>query len=168
MKKTNNFYIMAAVLLTSMIIGFVSCGKENQKPEEQDLSCADLMGKWAKWITHDVIEPLHFIEFKPNGTYSYVNANETINGFYKVTEKEKGIYDLLVYNPFDGNEYFSKFDGTLYKMNVSGSNVYDRMFVYFLVETRAEVYYYIYIQLYSGDNLVQNFWKRFFIKLNIG
>ena len=166
MGKTKIFSMMWAVLAIAISIGFTSCKDKEKEPEGPDLSCEELMGKWTKWVNHGVYEPFHFLEFKPNNAYSYVIANENINGIYKVTEKEKGTYEISI-DPGDGTEHFDKRDFTLYKMLASGSNIYDRMFVYFQPgssfpgPSRPP---YIYIQLYSGDNLVQNL--RWFEKQN--
>ena len=159
MKNSKIVCIMLAVMIIASIIGFTSCKDKGKEPDpDQDISSKDILGKWTKWNAGAGVDPMHFLEFKTDGTYSYVAKNETINGIYKITEqeKEKGTYTVLVYNPeLEANQPGTIYHRILYKMLVSGSNVYDRLWVYYQsagITNPANIY----VQLYSGNELIQN------------
>ena len=121
MRKTKNFSIkMLAVLTAAIIFGFMSCkDDDNKEPEEVGFSYL-LIGKWYFLFDQDT---KYYIEFKTDGTYSFVNENETINGNYRIIER---IEDTTYYSELNNPVY----DTSMFKMLASGSNSIDQMWVY--------------------------------------
>ena len=124
MNKTYFFSaLMAVVLIAVLSVGFPSCGKVNEGPEPDDISAEPLMRKW--WVNAPLIsgaDSRYYLEFKKDGTYSYVAEYETINGMYRITEKEKGTYNILGINDM----LIENQDATLFKMMVSGSSSFEQ------------------------------------------
>jgi len=108
-------------------------------------------------------DPKHYFEFRRDGTYSYVNAYETIDGLFKINSKEQTPYKWI----WVSNENVEKteiMDAALFKMLASGSNTYDRLWAYVPysctiqpVEPSLE---YIFVHFYQGNELVmiKSFW----------
>ena len=155
MKKINNFFIITSVLLTSIIIGFVSCGKDDKTEPKPDLSFYNLRGTWyyAEMIDEMPVNLDIFIEFNDlDNTYSYVGKDETFKGTIKIKEKENNIpYSFsYVYNEVETTHTFN---ATLYKMLVAtGGRGFDQIWVYHFESNWSR---YIAVNLYYGNELVQ-------------
>ena len=162
MKTTGIFGMMVALLIAAMSIGLTSCNKEvveDNKEPEIDLSGATLTGRWYYWFL-GTATPSCYFEFNPNGTYTYVTENETINGNYRITEGEK----TTVFNLYTG-QFYNRFTQTflddvemvganvtvLFKILASGSNAFDQLWVYHFGVIRK----YIAVHLYNGSERVQ-------------
>jgi len=145
MNKEKIFNLTTTVLITALIVGFASCSKDKKEPEP-DLSCEKIMGKWYNTLPQD---PRYYLEFKTNNTYSWITDNETIDGIYKIIEKKQTTVDILEIIGDSGDIR----DATLYKMLVSGSNVFDQMWVYEFPDISKEKQ--LVIHLYSGNERVQ-------------
>jgi len=131
---------IVAFLIAAMIVG--GCSK--QKEPELDFPVF-IMKKWQRNM--DWEGRRYDIEFKTDGTYSYVTENENINGNYRIYESKKATYYYNI-TSVDGD---SEEDAYLYKMLVSGSSVFDQMWVYIVHENTQ-----IAIEIYSGNEIVQN------------
>ena len=147
MKKSKIYSMMAAVLIAAMSVGFMSCSKDEKKPEQDDSRV--IMSKWFyRIIASDGTNYIYRLEFKRDGTYSYdTENNETINGIYRISQSEK-VTSFKWINHY-GNEDINPQDATLYKILASGSSVFDRMNVYYASGG------FLVIHLYSVNELVQ-------------
>ena len=152
MHKTKIFSMLVTILIVTMIFGLTFCSKDNQEPKQPDLQDL-IIGKWFS-ISHEMTGLLdntkYSFDFKSSKKYSYVVANETFNGDYKIVGQEKTTCDI--YNLYTG-EYAETIDATLFKMLASGSNVYDQLWVYYLSSRNSKQ---AVVRLYSGNSLVQN------------
>jgi len=137
MKTTGIFSLMVAVLIAAISIGLTSCNKEDDKEPEIDLSGKTLTGRWYYYFQGS--NPKHYFEFNSNGTYSYVSENETINGFFKITEGKKiSLFQISTSRYFnfsagtvlDDVEVGSAQETILFNMLASGSNDFDQLRVY--------------------------------------
>ena len=156
MEKLKKFSMMAPIVLTIIIIGLISCKDKESEPEPKpDLSALDLFRKWYIMMELDsgIVDRRYYLEFKEQ-TYFYISKDETINGLYLITEKEKSTYDVLSKN-IRGEEIVLKdFVCTLYKMNASGSNVFDQLWVYCMRNPGSSG---IIVHAYSNNEFVRNF-----------
>ena len=144
--KIQTYSTIAAILIVVTGIWFTSCSDDIKIPEQDPLS--SIMGKWYNTITDGHIDTRYYIELKADGTYSYVSENETINGFYKITEiKEK---TLILFNIFTGEDADTGVDATLFKMMASGSNDFDQLWVYIHNNKSS-----LAVHLYLGNERVQ-------------
>ena len=75
--------MVAVFLIATISIGFPSCGKDKIEPEP-DLSGERIMGKWYKFP----VDKRYGLEFKTDNTFPYKTESESINGLYKIKEKE--------------------------------------------------------------------------------
>ena len=140
------FSIMACVLIVAISIGFTSCD-DNKEPKLPDISEEPLMKTWYRFYGQ-IIEG-YTLKFKADKTYSHSTENETINGIYQITEKEKGTFNVTL---LDGNVHELKY-ATLYKMLASGSNNYNKMWVYYTHDHMMKVST-LNVYLYLDDKLV--------------
>jgi len=156
MKHTKIDKMMTAILIAFMSVCLTSC-KENKEPEpEPDLSCAEILGEWYKDTRQQfpLIDLKYFIYFKKDGLYSLVTENETINGIYKIQEKEKGMHDFVWKDPMTDAEWTNNLESTRYKILASGSNVFDILLVYVTYRQDGSVSRLI-VNLYSGNERVR-------------
>jgi len=147
MKKIKIISILAGVLMAAILyVGVTSCSEDEKKPEPPDIPVAPLMKRWYRYAD-GIIHIGDYLEFNTNGTYSS-NFPEygTVNGNYRITEKEKGTYTLELY---DGMVYELR-NLTLYKMMISGNLAYDEMWAY-----TSEGGSTLYVYLYHMDTLVR-------------
>ena len=142
------FSIMASVLIIVISIGFTSCD-DNKEPKLPDISEEPLMKTWYRW-SEGHIDKRYTLRFKEDRTYAHLTENETINGIYRITEKEKGTYNVTI---LDGEVREFK-NATHYKILASGSNVYNQMWVYYLTEPRMGTSY-LYVLLYLDNTIGQ-------------
>jgi len=89
--KKTIFRLMVVVLATAMFAGFTSCSKDdNNKPNEH---LTTISGKWGNTLIDGGVgfnfDSRYGIEFKYDGTYSYIDPNRSITGNYKVVEKKE-------------------------------------------------------------------------------
>ena len=148
---------MVAVLIAAMSMGFTSCSKDDNKEPKPDISSEPVIGKWYYFVAGHT-DTRYFIEFKANGSYSYVMENETIEGNYKITDSEKTIvfytwmgwqlYDYITETFLYDVEGTDIYDATLLKMLASGSSVFDQLWVYASSGGSLSVH------LYSGSERV--------------
>ena len=143
-----SFGIMATVLIAVTGIWFTSCSDDIKIPEQDPL--LKIMGEWYSNIPYftDTIEIRYLIDFRTDGTYSYVTENETINGFYKITEIKETT--LVLFNIKTGEDADEGIDATLFKMMASGSNDFDQLWVYSFNRGSQ-----IAVHLYLGNERVQ-------------
>jgi len=138
--------LVAVILIATLSVGLTSCCKDKKEPEP-DLSGAEIMGKWY------TVDKKSGLEFMADNTYSYKTENETVNGLFKIKERENGTYSL---DHYVGEKIITyTYDAILYKMLASGSNVYDQLWVY----NTDSVHFpsrHIVVHFYSGNKLVQN------------
>jgi len=157
-KTTKIYGMIVAILIAAISIGFASCSKDKKEPvlgPEWYLG-----GKYLKLGSYGSFDREHFFQFKATDkTYSYVNKNETINGMFKITSEEKTTYNYTLYGfPPPTTEIIRTEEVTLYKMLASGSNLYDKIWVYYcpkLLYTPINNSDAISVHLYQGDKLVQ-------------
>ena len=153
LKIMNNrklFYSMMVVALaTAMSVGFTSCSKDD-KPEYEDKGYV-LMDKI--WYSYRNAEGGidYGIEFNRDETYSYNTIDENFAGNFRIFEiqKSKGVISYIW--DYNGREYETEDDFTLYKMLVSGSSSFDQLWVYYF---RNENYG-IVCHFYSNNELVR-------------
>ena len=151
---------MVAVLIVAMSIGLTSCSQDAQKEPKPDLSSDPIIGKWYQWFQYIGLDTKYYIEFKRDGTYSYVIENETMAGNYKIIETEKTMiintyswgewYDFITETKLNNVEGVSLSDATLLKMLASGSNVFDQLWVYAYSSGGS-----LSVHLYSGNKRVR-------------
>jgi hypothetical protein len=112
-KKIKKISMLAVIMAVTINVGFTSCSEEKKEPEPPDISVAPLMKKWYRFFDGSSHTNM-YLEFEPNGSYSYVNEDETVNGNYRIKKKEKGTYNLELYN----GVIYENYNATLYKMIV--------------------------------------------------
>ena len=127
MKQINFFNMMVAVLILAMSVGFASCSKDNEEPEPDKDYSGYLIGKW-RWYRSDINFVVTSLEFKADGTYSFEYAGfGSSDGYYRITEQHPNT--KLSYE-VDGYSY--EYNNTiLFKMIVSGNNLFDEWWVYY-------------------------------------
>jgi len=133
MKKTFLNIIMVAIVATISGV-FTSCNKDDKKVvfvPDPDL----ILGKWD---THPQSEYAS-IEFKRDGTYSFEEINGNVNGIFRITESEK-----------TKNEYGYMY--YLYKIQVSGSNEFDMLWIERSIPTDYNNY--MTVRFYSNNELL--------------
>ena len=143
---------MTVALITIICVGFASSSKDdNNKPNEH---LTTVSGKWGNTLIDGGVgfnfDSRYGIEFKYDGTYSYIDPNRSITGNYKVVEKKES-KGVLSYTGFDGNEYEIEYDGTLHKILVSGSLNFDQIWIYVFKNINNIV-----IHLYANNEFVEN------------
>ena len=162
-KKLFANVMMVAILITAMSFGLMSCG-ENKEPEP-DLSATEILGRWYNVKTSEnYTDRRYYLEFTVDGTYYYVTENETINGLYKITEKETvTLTTLSPYITTDGiyGEETITYDAILHKIMVSGSSVFDQLWVYSFNLVGGWNSGNLTVHLYSGNKLVMEIPKSF-------
>jgi len=137
MKQTKIFNsTIVAFLIAAMIVGIPSCSKKEPEPV---LSVELIMGKWYRNMVSEGCS--YEFEFKTDGTYSYLTENELINGYYRIIESKKATY--VFGDSVEDDSY-------LFKMLVSGSSIFDQLWVY-RIQRRV-----IGVEIYSSNELVQN------------
>ncbi len=168
MKKIIIFSTMAAVLITAISVAFTSCNKDDEK--ESAISSDCIMGKWQNtYNAEGKLEPFvdyegclgpfdrldcfitttHYIEFKTDGTYSYVSENKKINGTFKIVESKEGMYSIETFDviqPIYGSVVDT--DAKRFKMQVTGGSEFDHIVVYHFYS--AGILEHIIVHLYSG------------------
>jgi len=150
-KKLFANVMMVAILIVAMSVGLMSCSNDNkEEPEEEpDLSWR-ILGKWHQAFTDNILE------IKEDGTYSltglfpeYGNKYLSVNGIYRIVESKESTVELLDITRAPGEI----FDANLYIMNVSGSDVFDQLWIYNFISTADTSQ--LAIHLYSGNECVQ-------------
>ena len=157
MKKMKIYSMMTAVLIATLSVGFASCSKDSEEPE-QVVSSDVLIRRWNSYQYEQGA-----IEFKKDGTYSYTSANETFNGMYKVnetsqivvTDTAKGMFITVDGIWYMGGIYLEvpySYPYTLFKLLASsGSNEFDQLWVKY--SSRYGTY--ISVELYAGNVFVR-------------
>ena len=108
----------AVILIVALSVWFTSCRKVSEEPEP-DLLCADIIGKWYNgFIPERNIHAGYVLEFRTDGTYSCITENETINGMFRITEKEKTTTTLT-------GKYIA-LDGSIVEL----TNIYDATYLH--------------------------------------
>ena len=142
--------MMAVAIVATMCVGFTSCSKDKVQPEV-DYSNS-IKGEWYNIITENGHYDYRYcLEFKNNGTYSYVNPGISIEGNYKIFEQKDttGVISTI----WMGNVFEVEFDGHLFKMNVSGFSDFDQWWVYFSSKGGMSII----IESYSNNKYIQYF-----------
>ena len=171
MKSTKIYGMKAAVLLTVMSVGLTSC--KDEKEPEPEISSAPLMGKWYNTFNadgdlepfkHDTCPPSHtdfptqtyFFEIRTDGSFTYDNEHETINGDYTIIESSEGTFNIKSFNAIAPiyESVIENCDATLFKMQTSGSSAFDQVWVYHFYS--YNILEHIVVHLYSGNILVKN------------
>jgi len=85
-----------------------------------------------------------------------VNENETINGVYTIIESREGTFNIRSFNAIAPvyELVIENCDATLFKMQASGSSVFDHLWVYHFYT--YNILEHIVVHLYAGNILVQN------------
>jgi len=154
MNKTKVFSAMVAFSLIAVLsVGFKSCGKVNEEPEP-DLSSLNIIGRfYAQNKENGGRDNSHYFEFTTDGSYFYESKNETLNGIYKITEREKGIYDIKWYSSMSNTEVTFTSDAILYKMNASGGKDFDKLYVYSMSDGLMKANFVVHF--FYGNKLVR-------------
>jgi hypothetical protein len=150
-KKTIFFCLLVAVLIGAMSVGFSSCSKEDKK--EEKISVDPILDKWIEFRSYT-----NYIKFNFDNTYSLDLGNGIVKGLYRIIESEKTTYSSTsqYLNP-DGTIYeeTTTFDANLYKMLVSGSDVFDRIWVYyFRPHIDNPTFYQLVVHFYNDNELI--------------
>ena len=131
----------------------MSCG--DKKEPEPDLSIWEISGLWyyTEMIWPITLNRGHYFEFKTDNTYSYVTENETVNGIFRIKEREQTAYSFIFINGYNEEVLVTYDNVTLYKILVSGSNDYDQLWLYRF--TMSDLPANLAVHIYSGNELVQ-------------
>jgi len=134
--------MMLVVLPAAMSIGFSSCNKEDKSVVDDSWR---IMGKWYNYHPEGYLDTRYFLEFKADGTYSYVTPNENINGDYKIVERQE--LSLLI-----SEEFNIVVDAIQYKLLASGSSAFDELWLYNYYYSKSPG---LLVHLYAKKELVQ-------------
>ena len=140
--------MMMVAIAATMCVGFTACS-EDKEPEFVDTGIS-LQGKW-ELTEHGSTNVLSSLEFRKDGTYVYIGTDKSFEGNYQIFEIQKltGVNLSYIYN---GHELEVEFNGTLYKMNVSGSSDFYQWWVYYLPTGQC-----IFVDSYSNNEFIQHF-----------
>ena len=143
------FSIMAVALAATMCVGVMSCGKDKE-PEELDYSYS-IKRKWLNIITDGGYDLRYGLEFKQDGTYSYVNPDISVEGNYRIFEQKDttGVISTI----WMGNVFEVEFVGRLFKMDVSGFSDFEQWWVYYSSKGGMSIL----IEAYSNNKYIQYF-----------
>jgi len=143
MKRKKLFFsLMVVAIAATLSVGFTSCSKDDKKEEDPIKITPDYL--MIKWFTPSHNKTFRNIEFKQGGTYFYEDQYRSIDGLYRITESKLTNIEQKFWNV---DKVY------LYKIQVSGSNDFDQLLVYYVLPDY--IYKVIFVEFYLNDKIVE-------------